>query len=172
MADGLSRTIFNSEACEPTSKIEEDLQRLEDEGPKWIWKDGKGGYLEWLNTYPLSRPAEGSTRARSPARNFCSVCYISKGTRVLQFPVVFSNPPLPQRLQGALRTTEAQQVCKCLMKSFCKALETATAGNRAACCEKQHHDLYRHIKRDHPPSPHDPLNSPGLTSFTTSIWAS
>lgn len=50
------------------------------------------------------------------------------------------------------QTTEARQVFKGLMESFCKVLKIGTVGKRAACCEKQHHDLYHHIQQHHSPS--------------------
>lgn len=47
-ADGLSRTIFRSESCETDDKIKEALKILNKEGPKWVWKDGPGGYEHFL----------------------------------------------------------------------------------------------------------------------------
>lgn len=49
MADGLSRTIFRTENCDyEEPHIQEALRLIRSEGAQWIWKDGGGGYEEFL----------------------------------------------------------------------------------------------------------------------------
>lgn len=49
MADGLSRTIFRGEDYSHTKPhISTALKLLKDEGARWIWKDGGGGYEDFL----------------------------------------------------------------------------------------------------------------------------
>lgn len=49
MADGLSRTLFWNEDCTPDPDVLEAYKQLSEEGPKWMWKDGKNGYKAFLN---------------------------------------------------------------------------------------------------------------------------
>lgn len=48
VADVLSRTLFKTEDCEPTGEVLKALDILEEEDPRWVWKDGKGGFEEFL----------------------------------------------------------------------------------------------------------------------------
>jgi hypothetical protein len=50
VADGLSRTLFSREDCLPDDEVERTSEELRKQGPKWIWKDGKGGFDWWLKT--------------------------------------------------------------------------------------------------------------------------
>ena len=48
VADGLSRTIFDQPDCSDDAKVQAIKKELETKGPQWIWKDGKGGYQDFL----------------------------------------------------------------------------------------------------------------------------
>lgn len=50
VADSLSRTLFFDEGCHGTPEMEEALSSLKSEGGHWVWKDGKGGFEEFLRT--------------------------------------------------------------------------------------------------------------------------
>jgi len=47
-ADELSRTIFSGEDCEENELTHRLKSKLTEEGAKWVWKDGKGGFDEML----------------------------------------------------------------------------------------------------------------------------
>ena len=49
VADGLSRTLFPDENCLFDADIEKASAALNKEGAEWVWKDGKGGYQEFLD---------------------------------------------------------------------------------------------------------------------------
>ena len=49
IADALSRTLFDSEYSANTS-VCQIRQELTNRGPKWVWKDGKGGFEAFLNS--------------------------------------------------------------------------------------------------------------------------
>ncbi len=53
VADALSRTVFDEE-CTVTESIRRMTIELNEHGPAWVWRDGKGGFEEFLNT--LSSP--------------------------------------------------------------------------------------------------------------------
>ncbi|KAI0995731.1 hypothetical protein K3495_g12450 [Podosphaera aphanis] len=59
IADGLSRTIFDHPECEATTEIQAS-GTLEWAGsePRWIWKDGHGGYEELLRSKEGQEMAE------------------------------------------------------------------------------------------------------------------
>ena len=50
VADGLSRTLFLAEDCTADSNVIEAWRAISKEGPKWVWKDGKGGYQAFLDS--------------------------------------------------------------------------------------------------------------------------
>lgn len=50
VADGLSRTLFYSESCEPSSSITEAKRKMEEEGEKWVWKEGADGFEVFLES--------------------------------------------------------------------------------------------------------------------------
>jgi hypothetical protein len=50
VADGLSRTLFDTPDCASTPTLAEVYDKLTNEGPKWVWRDGKGGFDEFLST--------------------------------------------------------------------------------------------------------------------------
>lgn len=47
VADALSRTLFD-EGCSESKHVLEACGRLSQEGPAWVWKDGKNGYEGFL----------------------------------------------------------------------------------------------------------------------------
>ena len=49
-ADGLSRTIFDSSECDDTPAVIRLKKKLDSKGPQWVWKDGKGGYEEFVDS--------------------------------------------------------------------------------------------------------------------------
>jgi hypothetical protein len=56
VADALSRTLFFDEDCRGDITIVVDaLKELKAKGPDWVWKDGKGGFEEFLASVPLHR---------------------------------------------------------------------------------------------------------------------
>ncbi len=54
VADGLSRTIFDDPECAEDSKVMRIQEELTNRGPKWVWKDGNGGFEAFLGS--LSQP--------------------------------------------------------------------------------------------------------------------
>lgn len=50
VADGLSRTIFFKEDCGEDNAVSRAMENLHREGAQWIWKDGKGGFEEFLKS--------------------------------------------------------------------------------------------------------------------------
>lgn len=58
VADALSRTLFTEADCSQTTPVEEAYGMLTTEGPKWIWKDGKGGYEAFLSSLASSERDE------------------------------------------------------------------------------------------------------------------
>ena len=50
VADGLSRTLFWDQDCEEDDIVRTVFQKLDAEGPRWIWKDGKGGFRALLDS--------------------------------------------------------------------------------------------------------------------------
>lgn len=49
VADGLSRTLFDAD-CNNKERIREAQHLLDREGAQWVWKDGKGGFEEFLKS--------------------------------------------------------------------------------------------------------------------------
>ena len=49
-ADGLSRTLFHNPDCLEDPTVALAKQNLENQGPKWIWKDGAGGFEAFLKS--------------------------------------------------------------------------------------------------------------------------
>ena len=56
-ADGLSRTLFRDPDCLEDPTVTLAKQTLDHEGPKWIWKDGAGGFEAFLKS--LDQPGLG-----------------------------------------------------------------------------------------------------------------
>ena len=77
IADGLSRTIFDSKDCEPTPKTEMISNQLKEHGLEWIWRDGKGGYEALLKRL--------SEKEREEVQSFGTL----NGALVLQVEVQF-----------------------------------------------------------------------------------
>ena len=50
VADGLSRTIFDDPECSHDSKTMRIQEELTSQGPKWVWKDGAGGFDAFLRS--------------------------------------------------------------------------------------------------------------------------
>ena len=48
VADGLSRTLFQDPDCSDDPKVGRIYQELRSQGPRWVWKDGKGGFDSFL----------------------------------------------------------------------------------------------------------------------------
>lgn len=48
VADGLSRTLFDAPGCSEDCVVKEAKDELAKQGPQWIWKDGKGGFEDFL----------------------------------------------------------------------------------------------------------------------------
>lgn len=57
VADALSRTIFPGDECCPSQKIRDALGELQKD-PMWVWKDGKGGYEEFLRSLSENEKGE------------------------------------------------------------------------------------------------------------------
>lgn len=49
VADGLSRTLFGPD-CDEDDRVSMIAEHLITTGSSWIWKDGKSGYDEFLET--------------------------------------------------------------------------------------------------------------------------
>lgn len=58
IADGLSRTLFSTEQCEPEPIIEEALHEVQNKGATWICKDGKGGFDDFPKGLSPNHQAE------------------------------------------------------------------------------------------------------------------
>ena len=68
MADELSKTVFKDPDCFINSNIWEIESKLREEGPSWVWRDGKGGFEAYTPhcRQPRSRRRmSGSARART-----------------------------------------------------------------------------------------------------------
>ncbi len=50
VADGLSRTLFHASDCAESPAIARVSELLSEQGPKWIWKDGKDGVESFLKS--------------------------------------------------------------------------------------------------------------------------
>ncbi len=48
VADGLSRALFRDDQCADDEAVRAARKVLSEQGAKWIWKDGKGGFEEFL----------------------------------------------------------------------------------------------------------------------------
>ena len=57
VADGLSRSFFTDD-CEPTAGTKWIARNLAEQGPQWVWKEGKGGFDDMLNTLDDTDRAE------------------------------------------------------------------------------------------------------------------
>ena len=57
IADALSRTIFDSN-CSDSTAVHQLQKELTDQGPQWIWKDGKGGFEEFIASLDPSHKSE------------------------------------------------------------------------------------------------------------------
>jgi hypothetical protein len=57
VADGLSRTLFDSD-CSDDIKVQRMATELADHGSHWVWKDGKGGFEEFLTRLNLNERLE------------------------------------------------------------------------------------------------------------------
>ena len=60
VADGLSRTIFDKLDAEKMESFKQEVQAHRND-PKWFWKDGKGGYEEFLDSLLPEFKAEAIT---------------------------------------------------------------------------------------------------------------
>lgn len=49
VADGPLRTLFATPECEEEERVKHVLEDFQSQGPQWVWKDGKGGYSEFLD---------------------------------------------------------------------------------------------------------------------------
>ena len=58
VADGLSRTLFRDPECSEDATTRLMLEHLSKQGPQWVWKDGKGGFMEFLATLDPARRSE------------------------------------------------------------------------------------------------------------------
>ena len=59
VADGLSRTLFDGPDCSGNSnRIKLVQEELATRGPKWVWKDGAGGFDAFLKSLNLSQQNE------------------------------------------------------------------------------------------------------------------
>lgn len=50
VADGLSRTLFRNEECTPDNGVKLATKALSEQGPRWIWKDGRDGFESLLSS--------------------------------------------------------------------------------------------------------------------------
>jgi len=57
VADALSRTLFDNE-CSETATVSQVYEELTNQGPKWLWKDGKGGFDTFLASLDPSYRSE------------------------------------------------------------------------------------------------------------------
>jgi hypothetical protein len=58
VADGLSRTLFRDPECSEDSVTQNMQAELAQKGFRWIWKDGKGGFNEFLALLDRSQRSE------------------------------------------------------------------------------------------------------------------
>lgn len=58
VADGLSRTLFDDPECSGDSKTLRIHEELAKQGPKWVWKDGAGGFDSFLKSLAESHKEE------------------------------------------------------------------------------------------------------------------
>ena len=58
VADGLSRTIFDAPECTDNGRVMKIREELSKQGPKWVWKDGVGGFDAFLKSLNQSRKDE------------------------------------------------------------------------------------------------------------------
>ncbi len=58
VADGLSRTLFDDPECSEDSKVLRVREELTNRGPKWVWKDGTGGFSAFLDSLDEARKKE------------------------------------------------------------------------------------------------------------------
>ena len=66
MADELSKTVFKDPDCFINSNIWEIESERREEGPSWVWRDGKGGF----EVYTLNRDhADVCQEAQGPGRH-------------------------------------------------------------------------------------------------------
>jgi hypothetical protein len=56
VADGLSRTLFQTDLKDHA--VDACARALKEQGPRWIWRDGKGGFEEFLKTLDPATKAE------------------------------------------------------------------------------------------------------------------
>jgi hypothetical protein len=47
---GLSRTLFADQDCAMDEVTRAVQAEVEKQGPQWVWKDGKGGFTDFLNS--------------------------------------------------------------------------------------------------------------------------
>ena len=58
VADGLSRTLFQDPECSEDSRTHHMQANLAQQGPQWVWKDGKAGFMEFLALLDQARRSE------------------------------------------------------------------------------------------------------------------
>ena len=58
VADALSRTLFQQEDCSVDPIVASTQEQLAAHGSHWIWKDGKGGFEEYLKSLSPTHQAE------------------------------------------------------------------------------------------------------------------
>lgn len=58
VADGLSRTLFRDSECSEDSMTRRVQEELTQQGHRWVWKDGKGGFTEFLASLEQSQRSE------------------------------------------------------------------------------------------------------------------
>ena len=58
VADGLSRTLFDDPECGESSRVMWVREELTNRGPKWVWKDGAGGFDAFLASLDQLRKNE------------------------------------------------------------------------------------------------------------------
>ena len=58
VADGLSRTLFRDSDCSEDTTVQRVQQELANQGPRWVWKDGKDGFEQLLASLDQSKKSE------------------------------------------------------------------------------------------------------------------
>ena len=58
VADGLSRTVFEDAECSESGRVLQIREELTNRGPKWVWKDGAGGFDAFVRSLDQQKKEE------------------------------------------------------------------------------------------------------------------